>query len=504
MIAGYATISGTHTYAEKHSMLQYLELGKSGLWTSQAGFGCYRVSAGIKAHERALHRALTKGVNLIDTSANYADGGSEELVGNVLQQLMVEERIARNQVVVVSKVGYLQGQNYALSEKRKQSGRPFPDLVPYTKGLAHCIHPDFLKDQLTRSLQRLKMGTLDGYLLHNPEYYLGWAHKQGIELKTARKEYYRRIRLAFEHLEAEVAKGRIRFYGISSNTFPATADDPQFTCLTTIWKIAESMNSKHHFQLIQFPMNLLETGAVTDINQPGDRSLLAVARHCGLGVLINRPLNAFDGRRLMRLADIASKQPCDAKELDQRITAVVESETQFTDTILPGLGLPTDLGHRLQKHLLGGQVLQQWQRFATYHRWQEIVAEYVWPHVKRAFQFLEQSASQNTKISAWIASYRQVLTAALEAVTSVYAKAAIQQVDSIKKQVRSAGPDWDQEGSLSQLAVRVLRTTAGITTVLVGMRQDRYVDDILQELSRPAKIRKRWDSWSQLRAIQID
>jgi aryl-alcohol dehydrogenase-like predicted oxidoreductase len=58
-------------------------------------------------------------------------------------------------VVVVSKGGYLQGQNYAMSQQRKQDGNPFADVVEYADGLEHCIHPDFLDDQIGRSLDRL-------------------------------------------------------------------------------------------------------------------------------------------------------------------------------------------------------------------------------------------------------------------------------------------------------------------------------------------------------------
>ena len=83
--------------------------------------------------------------------------------------------------MVVSKGGYLQGNNYALSQQRKNEGNPFEDVVEYADGLEHCIHPGFLDDQIDRSLERLGLETLDGYLLHNPEYYLGWAHKQGMD-----------------------------------------------------------------------------------------------------------------------------------------------------------------------------------------------------------------------------------------------------------------------------------------------------------------------------------
>ena len=343
MIIGYATIDATVDYAGRYAPVSYGYLGNTGLKASQAGFGGYRVSSGVSHHEKALRAAIGSGINLIDTSTNYADGGSETLVGQVLEDLTNKGEVQRDQIIVISKVGYLQGQNFTLSQQRKSDGQPFPDLVEYGEGLEHCIHPEFIEDQLTRSLTRLKLETLDGYLLHNPEYYLGWALKSGLSLEKARSEYYRRIRAAFEYMEKEVAKGRIRFYGISSNTFPAAASDPEFTCLETIWEIAEAVAADHHFGLVQMPFNLLESGAVLEVNQPGGESTLAFAVQKGLGVLINRPLNAFAGGRLLRLADLPQTERLDTNALIAKIRQLQKSETQFWRKILPHLNIPQAL-----------------------------------------------------------------------------------------------------------------------------------------------------------------
>ena len=166
MISGYATPAGTQKLAEQFSRLTFNPLGETGLFASSAGFGCYRVNAGVVAHEKALKKALTGGINLIDTSANYADGGSEALVGEVLKDLIDSDRISRDQVVVVSKGGYLQGNNYALSQQRKNDGKPFKDVVEYADGLEHCIHPGFLDDQIGRSLARLGLGFFIGETKH--------------------------------------------------------------------------------------------------------------------------------------------------------------------------------------------------------------------------------------------------------------------------------------------------------------------------------------------------
>ena len=57
------------------------------------------------------------------------DGDSERLVGAVLSELVKAGLLAREQAVVVSKIGYVQSQNLKLAEAREKSGRPYPDMV---------------------------------------------------------------------------------------------------------------------------------------------------------------------------------------------------------------------------------------------------------------------------------------------------------------------------------------------------------------------------------------
>lgn len=387
MIQGAATLAGTIDYSERHPALFYQPLVPQGIRISGAGFGCYRVDARVKTHEQALTKALVSGINLIDTSANYADGGSERLVGNVIRDLIGAGKIKRAEVVVVSKVGYLQGENYKLSQERKGEGRPFQDLVLYENGLEHCIHPDFLAEQLTGSLSRLGLETVDCYLLHNPEYYLKWAKQQKNGKDKARREYLRRIRMAFLHLEQEVLQGRIQYYGVSSNTFPCEKLRADFTSLADLWKIAQSISPTHHFRVIQFPLNLLEPAGIIENNQPEEKSVVEFAREKGLGVLTNRPLNAIRADDLLRLSE------------------------------------------------------------------------------------------------------------------KVYQGDGIRQVQEFKSKVAALDSSWNNIPTLSQLALRVIRSTPGITGVLMGMRHEQYVEDVLQELHKPCEkvaSRKKWVMISEL------
>jgi aryl-alcohol dehydrogenase-like predicted oxidoreductase len=505
MIKGYATGDGTGDYATRYEPLSYASLGRTGLMVSQAGFGGYRISSGVGHHANALGFALRSGINLIDTSANYADGGSETLVGEVLEDLVQSGEVTRPQVIVISKVGYLQGQNYALSQQRKSEGQSFQDLVEYGQGLEHCIHPDFLEDQLTRSLTRLNLETLDGYLLHNPEYYLGWAAKNELPLEDARKEYYRRIRGAFEHLEKEVEQGRIRFYGISSNTFPAAADDPEFTSLQTVWELAEAMSADHHFGIVQMPFNLMEPGAALERNQPTGQSALSFAAEKDLGVLINRPLNAFAANRLYRLADLPQTERLETNEVIAKIRGLIKSESRLWRKIIPHLDIPRGLRMRIkQQNEVGDHLKHYWKNFGSYENFRQAQKGTFWPRVQGVLDFLQPHAANNEDLAQWLDSHPVCLQEALDAVGSIYVEEAVRVLNRIRYALNDADPQWENQGTLSQKAIRALRTTAGVSVVLVGMRREAYVQDVLEELKRPLEQKDRQGSWARLRRSVVD
>ncbi|MFW6182297.1 MAG: aldo/keto reductase [Chloroflexota bacterium] len=499
MLTGSATQEVTHNYAGAHPGVAYNSLGVTGLQVSAAGFGGYRVDVSVDLFHQALTHALRNGVNLIDTSTNYADGGSEELVGAVLQRLQGQGELSREAVVIVSKAGYLQGENYERAAQRQETGEAWPDLVPYAQGLAHCIHPDFLEDQLTRSLQRLQLETVDVYLLHNPEYYLNWAAKNGVPLDEARATYYQRIERAFRHLETEVERGRLRCYGISSNTFPAPAADPAHTSLARVWDIARSISDDHHFAVIQLPANLLETGFVTEQNQPGGESVLALARRHNLGVLINRPLNAIRGDDLLRLADVPQNGEADPQRVEETITRLVDVEQQFSREIRSTLSLPRPQLAQLADVFTVGRLLQaRWRGFNSYQNWQEVQARYLVPQLQNAVQFLQSRENLPQEAREWLQAYVATTNEALNAVGAVYAADAAGQARAIREQVAALDAEWAKAPTLSQLAVRALRSTAGVSSVLVGMRREPYVDDVLAELRREVPVAPRESTWQAI------
>jgi len=277
------------------------------------GFGTYRVgfdeqTGGYPDCCQALYQALQAGVNLVDTSSNYTDGQAERLVGQVLKDVFQQGLVNRDQVVVITKAGYVQGQQLQRAAQLLKEGRGFPEMITMGPTLWHGIHPVFLRDQLLQSLDRLGLSCVDVFLLHNPEYLLKNLEFKGVEKEAARTFFYQKIEKAFEAMESFVQEGLIKAYGISSNSFGFPDSDPAAVSVERCVQVADSVAKKispkhqHHFKLVQMPLNWVEAeAAVCADSSSADRSALAQAHHYGLGAVINRPFNALCHDGLIRL-----------------------------------------------------------------------------------------------------------------------------------------------------------------------------------------------------------
>ena len=492
MIPGYATPAGTRRYAARFSGLPFHRL-PADLLVSAAGFGAYRIGNHSPAQQTALRQALLSGINLVDTSSNYGDGASEALIGQIADQLIASGRLQRDELVVVTKGGYLQESSLRRAEERAAAGLPLPDLVPYAPGLAHCLHPDFLSDQIDRSLQRLSLQTVDVYLLHNPEYYLRWALREGVPLVDARAEYQRRLRRAFDYLETAVSANRIRAYGVSSNTFPIAHTDPTHTSLSRLLALGDYPG----FRVIQLPLNLLESGAAVLPNQEQGQTVLALAASRGLAVLINRPLNAIKDNALLRLSDLPSIPLPAQEEVSTAVDTLAAAETDLPALLAP-LSLATAEADDVAALFNGGRLLQvRWSSFGSLNNWREVVERFLRPRAVHGLQILAAHGSGEPALLDWAAAYATRFGEVEGLVNRYYQAQAGLWVAEIKRRVAAAEPAWVAD-TLSQTAIRALRATEGVTSVLVGMRSVDYVADVVAELYRPVSRAPHGDAWRQL------
>jgi uncharacterized protein YyaL (SSP411 family)/aryl-alcohol dehydrogenase-like predicted oxidoreductase len=493
IIAGSATAAGTRAYAGRlateRGASAYVPLGATDLTVSVLGFGTYRVDDRVDVHRAALVHALTNGVNLVDTSTNYGDGHSEKLVGEVLAEVDASGAAPRAGIVVVSKIGYAQGANLDLISESEAAGDPFPEVVNYGEGLSHCIHPRWLEDQLGRSLERLGLETLDVCLLHNPEYFLGDAAKRGVPLGEAREEFYRRLTEAFRHFEREIERGRLRFYGVSSNTVVDSAGDAEATNDERMLAAARSAaGDAHHFRVLELPMNLLETGAALEKNTGKDNTetTLEHARAHGVAVLVNRPLNGIVEGRLIRLADPPTLP--EAPRLGEQIEKVRALETEFAKGI--GATLQAAPGSKVRPADLfrwADQLGDAAAHVESFDQFREIEVRQIAPRIMQALGAVARALQgpPAERFHAWQERYIGEIEALLAALRRRAADRSRARSMALSRAVDPALPEEIRRAPLSQKALHVIASVPGVTTILVGMREPRYVDDAATMMGWP-------------------
>ena len=494
-LPGCATGGGTAAYAVRmigrpgsppDTAHGYTALGATGLTTSRLGFGGYRTSTEDPEHREALTKALLSGCNLIDTSTNYMDGDSERMVGTVLGQLVSKGALKRDEIIIVSKIGYVQGANLKAAEAREKAGNPYPEMVKYGDGIWHCLHPEFLADQLALSLDRLGLQTLDVLLLHNAEYFLSDAkHRGQTDLPPLREEFYRRIRAAFAYLETQVAAGRLQYYGVSSNTCTAEPGDPEATSLSRLLEAARhaATGDAHHFRVLQLPMNLFESGALFTPNTGKDhgQTVLELAQSEQIAILVNRPLNAMPGKgnAMVRLADL----PLESKEADfdpQRDTiATLEEEyrTTFVPHIQPsGQGMPPKDYFRWAEELTRIRPLIQ-----NLEHWEQIEYQMIAPHINQVLRALTHHFTGDLaeKWQDWRDRYLPELLRLLRELRREATLKSREKTSAVTRVIDPLLPESRRHQSLSRKALWILTSTPGVTCVLNGMRTPAYVSDSL-------------------------
>ncbi len=270
----FATIEATTRYCDRFPAFRDAQFYRSvfGLQVSSLGIGTYLGGvdeASDIAYTDSLIAAGENGINLFDGAINYRNQRSERCIGAALK------RLQRDEIVVCTKAGFLT-----------------PGAVPDTLrpedvvGRMHSMAPEFLADQIERSLRNLDLDTIDVFYLHNPETQLGF---------VTRAEFDERVRRAFAKLEDLVSKHKIRWYGAATWEGFRKKDALSLPRMAEI--ATEVAGPEHHFRFIQLPFNLGMVEAFVDRPE----SALAAAERLGIAAVASGTL--MQGQMLSQMPE---------------------------------------------------------------------------------------------------------------------------------------------------------------------------------------------------------
>ena len=253
-MAKCATPEGTGRYRERFPAGHFSK--QHGLVMSSIGIGTYLGNADAATDEsytRAVVRAVQLGVNVIDSAANYRFQRSERSIGEALKILTNEHGIAREELVICTKGGYLPFDGAPPRNVREYVNETFvkPGIASFDDIVAgsHCMTPSYLQSQLDQSLRNMGIECVDVYYIHNPESQLG---------HVSEDEFYHRLKLAFERLEENREQGKLAHYGVATwNGFRTPPNSGGHHSLTRMVELAREVGGEQHgFHFIQLPFNV--------------------------------------------------------------------------------------------------------------------------------------------------------------------------------------------------------------------------------------------------------
>jgi aryl-alcohol dehydrogenase-like predicted oxidoreductase len=265
---GSATGAGTERYRKRFEPRIPPEHFRhsQGLWLSSIGLGTYLGNHDAEAdqlyHDAVVH-AVESGCNVIDTAINYRCQRSERSIGTALKEV-ASRGFNRDEIVVATKGGFIPFDTIPPADVRSYFEATFvkPGIAQFADVISgcHCMAPGYLLNQLDCSLRNLDLECVDIYYLHNPETQLG---------NISREEFNDRLLRAFETLESTVAAGKIRMYGAATwNGYRSDPAAKDYLSLADMVELAAKAGGKdHHFKVIQLPLNLGMTEALSLTNQ---------------------------------------------------------------------------------------------------------------------------------------------------------------------------------------------------------------------------------------------
>ena len=295
-LTNHATPQGTAHYQDRFADRASGHFRREqGLTLSSIGIGTYlgnHDDATDVSYANAIVRAVTRGVNVIDTAANYRFQRSERSIGRALKTL-TGNGFSRDELLICTKGGYLPFDGapprnmgeYVEETFVKPGIASFDDIVG-----SHCMTPSYLQNQLEQSLRNMDLEQVDVYYVHNPESQLD---------HVSETEFYHRIGRAFELLEDQRAKGKLQFYGIATwNGFREAAGSGKHHSLVRMFELAREVgNESHGFRFIQLPVNLAMPEAVTVANESIDGEAMTVLQAAkALGVTVMASGSMLQGR----------------------------------------------------------------------------------------------------------------------------------------------------------------------------------------------------------------
>lgn len=429
-------------------------------------FGSLRLTPEDGIYKETLLKALFNGIHFIDTSGAYGNGASEMVIGEAIREYTIECPDQAESIVLCTKLGLVQG--FSLHEMKRNISTAQTESFKISERAHYCLTPEYIESQLTMSLRRLQRSQVNVVLIQNPEHLL--------RVLGDRKKFYSHLKRAFEHLEVEVARGRIQHYGISSSAFLKKEIAQDFLSIDEVMSLAESVSKKHHFSVTQIPFNLFETAPLFQTNQ-NKKSFFEAAKKYDLGILTCRPLTSHHRDKVHHFITFPGKDEVSIKgQLHKVLMTVLELEKDIFAKLPEQKNLKW--GHVLRKHL---------HKISDWWKWSVYLHKEIMPSLQKNLEELPHTIEWNQ----WKVNYVNNLHQLFLLITDSLQGIANLRTNQICHYLNEECKSLKGESKLSNKVTRLYLSLPEISSIVIGLSHPQHVDDLLEMGEVPDQITTR-------------
>ncbi|MFN4263787.1 MAG: aldo/keto reductase [Thioalkalivibrionaceae bacterium] len=356
LVPGFANAKATRQYAERHEQSRraasghYSEFTRAKLRLSSLGVGTFggAATAEVDAAVSAIvARALTSGINVVDTAAHYRYGRSLAAVGAGVQTAL-QAGVPREAMFLISKGGFLTlrgGPPSDMNEwfEREIVAQGLGTRDDLAKG-AHLMTPEYIHYQIELSRSLMGVETLDAFLIDQPEVHIP---------EIGKEQTNRKLERIFEVLERAVRDKKIRAYGISTfEGLRVETDALMFQSLTSMKGLAQRAAqtvtgdefARDAFKLVTLPFNQVMLEGFTRFNTATGQGNVASPMQAAhqLEVFVVGSHTMLKGNLAGAATDIVAERLADLPNHAQRALQFNRS-TPGLGVSLVGLSTPSHL-----------------------------------------------------------------------------------------------------------------------------------------------------------------
>jgi hypothetical protein len=414
--------------------------------------------------KQLLIDSIKEGIKLIHFESHCFNSHAQESVGEVVNQLIYDEVLVRDSIYLCLKSGYF--------DSKYSKGDDFESRVD--SNFIHNLNPEFLKQDITDSLIRLGLDSIDSYIIQDPDYFFNRDNVKKEAKVVQKKLFYDYLLELFVYLETEVKRGRLSSYGICFDNFVFRDDFVELFNVEEFFALLNNQISNHHFLVFECPFNLIDTHLKTQDNVG---SFLAQFKTNNVFVITNRPFYTHYKNMSFHLSDYPEPEEISLLEIEDMIHAGIDLEHNLKQQLTTFEDTQSEVDYLI----FFEQLSNYYDSTKGILTFQNIVNKGIYPAVEQYMNLL-QGKSYLNKIHDVVDNYFSYFNFTIKSMTNYLVLLHNSDAFQLKRKLFELNPNYNPDLQLRSLALSAYRHTPYISSILLTIESYEDLDFVKTEL----------------------